>query len=516
MKGGKEERRKRVEERWAVVREVLEGRGARKVGWELKKQLLVLRQPRILREGVGEVAAATLGGPAVDARVMAWILQPDEESAQQRTLEKTAKHHLPPLAASAAHLAGTWPPSSGAAARNGCCRRVAQIREVDRKLWKLLPEEGLREPLLEIEMPLLPVLAEMEAGGVGVDLEALAQIRAVVRGEMEAIEEEAQRVGGGQPFSLTNSGEVARVLYEILKLPPPPGSEKGKLHLSTDKQALEALAPLHPLPLLIAEFRRLAKLLHSTLDAIQAAATSDGRVHAKWQQTSCSTGRLSVDDPNLQCVERDLSTRRGPQAVRICPRSIFVAWQRGWVVLGADYSQIELCFTAHFSADPALCHLLAAGGDLFRDLAAEWEGVAAVSVSGAMRERAKRLVYGMLYGMGVAALAEKLECSAEEAGGLRARFVGAYPRVTRWMEEEVGACKKRGYVVTLAGRRRYLDKINDNNRREVAMATRQAVNSVCQGSAADLIKIAMIRLHAHTREGGELWGRCRLLMQIHD
>ena len=148
-----------------------------------------------------------------------------------------------------------------------------------------------------------------------------------------------------------------------------------------------------------------------------------------------------VDDPNLQCVEKDLSVREGEP---ICPRSIFVAWQPGWVVVGGDYSQIELCFTAHFSADPALCHLLRAGGDLFRILAAEWEGVSADSVSDALRGRVKGLVYGMLYGMGVGSLAEKMDCNAQEATELRGRFVSNYPRVMRWMEEEVEACKKRG------------------------------------------------------------------------
>ncbi|KAH7511668.1 hypothetical protein JRO89_XSUnG0180400 [Xanthoceras sorbifolium] len=264
-------------------------------------------------------------------------------------------------------------------------------------------------------------------------------------------------------------------------------------------------------------------------------------LHGHWLQSSTATGRLSMEEPNLQCVEHlvefkvNNKNRCGDDAeadnYKINARDFFVPTQENWLLLTADYSQIELRLMAHFSKDSALIDLLSKpDGDVFTMIAARWTGRAEDSVCSLEREQTKRLVYGILYGMGPNTLSGQLNCSSDEAKEKIRSFKNSFPGVASWLHEAVSSCHQKGYVETLKGRKRYLSKIKFGNSKEKSRAQRQAVNSICQGSAADIIKIAMINIYSVIVEGVHsldpsfsaatkfhmLKDRCRILLQVHD
>ncbi|XP_073390265.1 helicase and polymerase-containing protein TEBICHI isoform X3 [Physcomitrium patens] len=546
--------------RWRHVGTMLSKTGVRKISWDLKIQLQVLNNPGLhvpsarqttehergvpdVKAREGEVVALPsirVQMPCIDTRVAAWLLWPDEESTRLLSLEQEVKKRLPGEIAAAAGRAGRWANQMGCVAHNGCCRRVAQIWVLHCAFWKLLVAEGLHEALLQLEMPLVRVLADMETWSLGLDMRVCRKAQSHLHCKLRELEAQGEKLAG-MSFSLSAPAEVAHVLYRHLKLPVPPGC-KGKHHPSTDKQALEFLRNHHPIADIIKEHRSLSKLLQSTLGSIIAWAkspeplfssqerSSRGEIFSiagHWLQTSTATGRLSMEDPNLQCVEHAVSftieggrsldgdQEKANNVVEVNARQAFVPSQEGWILLSADYSQIELRLMAHFSGDPSLVSLLShPTGDLFRVLAAQWTGLPMCEVSDKQRERTKRLVYGILYGMGVNTLAEHLECPVAEAQVMLERFKGTFPLVTTWLSHAVDSCRQKGYITTLSGRKRYLDKINTGKWGEQAKAERQAVNSICQGSAADLIKLAMIKVHDAISSSHQ--GSCRLLLQIHD
>ncbi|KAL2622687.1 hypothetical protein R1flu_002892 [Riccia fluitans] len=555
--------------RWRKVFSVFRKSSVRKISWNLKDQIRALRSPVISIGKVDEVKDAgpfktkrntcrvlkmppiPLEEPFLDVRITAWLLWPDEESSHSLTLEQEVKKRLPGEIAANANRAGRWANQMGRVSHNGCCRRAAQSRALHSVLWKLLVSEGLDKPLL-IEMPLVKVLVSMELSGIGVDMDACSRTRKLLEQRLRELEAKAHRLAGIS-FSLSLPADVANVLYKHLKLPVPAGCPMGKHHPSTNKQTLELLKEQHPVAAVIQEHRKLSKLLHSTLSSIITWAKSPGtsgvsgsvhQIFGRWLHTSTATGRLSMEEPNLQCVENTISIDedQGSQqpvdaaaisSVEIKARELFVPTQDGWVLLSADYSQIEVRLMAHFAEDAAMIDLLSRpSGDLFRLIAAQWTGQTEESVTSKQREQTKRLVYGILYGMGVQTLAEHLEASLSEASLYLERFRAAFPGITSWLNQALIDCRQRGYVVTLGGRKRFLEKINNGSYSEQARAGRQTANTICQGSAADLIKMAMVKLHstiygddgpsnsAKIRSSNDrtspIKGRCRMLLQIHD
>ncbi|BBN13748.1 DNA polymerase theta [Marchantia polymorpha subsp. ruderalis] len=557
--------------RWDKVGSMLCRNSLRKITWNLKDQFRALQSPVVsaAAEKVDSLRVATVFGnklgdceffkmpplkllePYFDVRIAAWLLWPDEESSHTLTLEQEVKKRLSGEVAAIASRAGRWSNQMGRVSHNGCCRRAAQTRALHSALWKLLVSEGLNHPLSMIEMPLVRVLAAMETSGVGIDMDACSRTRQVLEERLKELEARAHHLAG-KAFSLSLPADVANVLYKHLKLPVPAGCPAGKHHPSTNKHALELLKEQHPVAAVIQEHRKLSKLLHSTLGSIITWAKSphtlgsSGHVHqifGRWLHTSTATGRLAMEEPNLQCVENTicLIEDQGFQPsidgatnspVEIKARELFVPTQ-GWVLLSADYSQIEVRLMAHFAEDAAMIDLLSRpSGDLFRLIAAQWTGQEEDTVSIKQREQTKRLVYGILYGMGVHTLAEHLDASVAEASVYLDRFKAAFPGLSAWLNQALINCRQKGYVVTLGGRKRFLEKINTGSYSEQARAGRQSANTICQGSAADLIKMAMIKLHSaiygdeasscikksNTAEGNpsDIKGRCRLLLQIHD
>ncbi|KAL6006246.1 hypothetical protein ACLOJK_040292 [Asimina triloba] len=558
----------RAKYRWNRITRIMEQVNVRKVTWNLKIQLQVFKDPFIRVHRLGKLSTedkekigikerddCCLMLPSfsirsgVDMCVVAWILWPDEESSSIPNLDKEVKKRLSGEAAAAAMRDGRWRNQMRSAAHNGCCRRVAQTRALHSVLWKLLISENLTEVLSTIESPLLnptytasggpypnvTVLADMELQGIGVDMDACFHARQILGKKLKQLEKEAHKLAG-LTFSLYATADIANVLYNHLKLPIPEGHNKGKQHPSTDKQCLDILR----------EHRALAKLLNSTLGSIcslsKLCMTSQRyTVHGHWLQTSTATGRLSMEEPNLQCVEhtvdftiqndKNISSSSDAVHHQINARDFFIPTQDNWLLLAADYSQIELRLMAHFSQDSLLIELLSRpDGDVFTMMAARWTGQQESAINARVREQTKRLVYGILYGMGAKTLAEQLECTAEEAAEKIRSFKSSFPGVSAWLHDAVVSCHQNCYIETIKGRKRFLSKIKFGDKKERAKAQRQAVNSICQGSAADIIKIAMINIHSVVANGCEahassaawaekfsnLKGCCRILLQVHD
>ncbi|XP_058200647.1 helicase and polymerase-containing protein TEBICHI isoform X1 [Rhododendron vialii] len=546
-------------QRWNRIVMIMGRKDVKKYTWNLKVQIQVFKVPAVSIQRLGSLnlAVKTLGLELVDSSyyvlspvfvrdgldmcIVAWILWPDEERSSNPNLEKEVKKRLSSEAAAAASRSGRWKNQMRIAAHNGCCRRVAQTRALYSVLWKLLISEGLVEALLSIEIPLVNILADMEVWGIGVDMEGCLQARQMLGRKLRYLEKEAYRLAG-MTFSLYSAPDIANVLYGHLKLPIPEGSNKAKQHPSTDKHCLNLLRHEHPIIPVIKEHRSLAKLLNCTLGSICSLArlsirTQKYMLHGHWLQTSTATGRLSMEEPNLQSVEHMVEFENykdgdDSNVDRYCinARDFFVPTEDNWLLLAADYSQIELRLMAHFSKDTSLIELLSKShGDIFTMIAAKWTEKEESTVTSQERDQTKRLVYGILYGMGPNTLSEQLNCSLDDAAEKIQNFKRCFPGVASWLQEAVAYCRQKGYVKTLKGRKRFLAKIKLGNSKERSKAQRQAVNSICQGSAADIIKIAMINIHSQivgevndsdpatvAAKFHMLRGRCRILLQVHD
>ncbi|XP_073129538.1 helicase and polymerase-containing protein TEBICHI isoform X2 [Henckelia pumila] len=549
-----------AKKRWIRIGNIMGRNEVKKFTWNLKVQMQVLKSPAVsiqrfsgLHGGIKSLDLDLVDNSyfmfshvhvknAIDMCIVAWILSPDAEKSSYPNLEKEVKNRLSSDAAALANRSGRWKDQMQRAAHNGCCRRVAQTRALFSILWKLLEAEELLEPLMTIETRLITVLADMEIWGIGVDMEGCLGARGILRSKLKFLEKEAFKLAG-KTFSLSMPADIANVLYEHLKLPRPEGSE-GKQHPSTDKHCLDMLRNEHPIVPVIKEHRTLAKLLNSTLGSMCSLARLSARtqkytLHGHWLQTSTATGRLSMEEPNLQCVEHMIEFKMNKDDVeshasqyKINARDFFIPTQDDWLLITADYCQIELRLMAHFSKDCSLIKLLSScqAADVFTVIAAQWIGKHESSVTSCERDQTKRMVYGILYGMGPNSLSEKLECSAEDAAERIQSFKKSFPGVAGWLHDAVTACRKKGFVETLKGRKRFLEKIKLGNSKEKSRAQRQAVNSICQGSAADIVKIAMIYIHDVITEDSEaslpsfinaeeflvLKHRCRILLQVHD
>ncbi|XP_022131667.1 helicase and polymerase-containing protein TEBICHI isoform X3 [Momordica charantia] len=543
-----------VEKRWKRINEIFAKENVRKFAWNLKVQVQVLKCPAVSIQKLGYLNSArrsmglelvdgsylVLSGVhisnGIDMCIVAWILWPDDERNSTPNLEKEVKKRLSSEAAAAANRSGQWKNQMRRVAHNGCCRRVAQTRALYSVLWKLIISEELMEALNSVEIPLVSILADMETWGIGVDMEGCIRARNLLGKKLRCLEKEAYRLAG-MTFSLYAAADIANVLYGHLKLSIPEGFNKGKQHPSTDKHCLDLLRYEHPIVPVIKEHRTLAKLFNCTLGSICTLAKLSARtqkytLHGHWLQTSTATGRLSMEEPNLQCVEHMVDFKISEDDVDHCKinaRDFFISTQENWLLLSADYSQIELRLMAHFSKDSSLIELLSKPhGDVFTMIAARWTGKTEDSIGSHERDQTKRLVYGILYGMGAKSLALQLECSRDEATEKIQSFKSSFPGVASWLHEAVAFCRQKGYVETLKGRRRFLSKINSPNSKEKSKAQRQAVNSICQGSAADVIKVAMINIYhvigtdapdltqLPAANSNILRGHCRIVLQVHD
>jgi DNA polymerase I len=378
---------------------------------------------------------------------------------------------------------------------------VAALRDA---MAPRLVRDGLNDLFNNVELPLASVLAEMEKMGIRLDAAALATMGIEFADQLGRLEAECVKLAGRQ-FNLNSPNQLRDVLFNELKLPTK-GLKKTKSGYSTDVDVLTKLAESHELPRKLLEYRTMAKLKSTYVDALSAMVNSGtGRLHTSFHQALTATGRLSSSDPNLQNIPA-----RTAEGRRI--RRAFVA-DPGSVLLSADYSQIELRVLAHLSGDPILLDAFASGEDIHRRTASEVLGLSGDAVDANARRLAKVINFGIIYGMGPQRLAGELSIPLKEASEYIERYFKRLPGVSAYLEECLRQARERGYVVTLLGRRRYLPELTSPQGGARAQAERIAINTPIQGTAADLIKVAMVSLHRSLRESN---GRARMLLQVHD
>lgn len=385
-------------------------------------------------------------------------------------------------------------------------RALAEARRLpalEAALRKELQGVGLEAYFDEVEMPLAPVLAEMEAAGIAVDTVALERLDQVFAGELQRLAERMQELAG-MAFNPDSPQQVSEVLFSHLGLP---GGKKTKSGFSTAAETLEALAEEHEIARLLLEYREYAKLrstyVKGLLTQVQAA---DGRIHTTLEQTVTATGRLSSRNPNLQNIP--IRTELGRE-IRAC----FVAGDPDRVLLSADYSQIELRLLAHFSGAPGLVEAFLAEQDVHRASAALIFGVDPGQVTAQDRRIAKTVNYAVIYGQGAGALAAQIGVSRAEAEEYIRNYFDRLAGVRQYLDQVVRVAEEQGFVETLTGRRRYLPELRSSNAGVRAYAQRAAANSVLQGSAADIIKIAMVQMPTAL---APVAPHAKLLLQVHD
>ena len=379
------------------------------------------------------------------------------------------------------------------------CENLQQLAS---KLRGLLAEQQLKL-YEEFELPLAPVLAQMEFAGITPDKELLLQLNEDMGHRIAKLEALAQEQAG-EEFNLKSTKQLGVILFERLQLPV---IKKTKTGYSTDAKVLEALEGKHPLIATILEHRKLAKLQSTYLEGLQPLINpKTGRIHTHFQQTVTVTGRLSSTDPNLQNIPA--RTEEGRQI-----RRIFVPGAGYDLLMSCDYSQVELRILACIAQDELLLEAFRHGQDIHARTAAEVFGVPLEEVTPQMRSRAKAVNFGIVYGISDFGLAKQLDVGRKEAAGYIDGYFERYTGVKKYMEDIVAKAREQGYVSTLMGRRRYLPEIRSSNFNLRSFAERTAINTPIQGTAADIIKIAMNRVHRRLIDEGL---KSRLLLQVHD
>jgi DNA polymerase I len=368
-------------------------------------------------------------------------------------------------------------------------------------LERELEEAGVAGLFRDVEMPLLPVLARMELAGVEIDRAALAEMSGEFGEQLASLEDRIYELVG-HPFNIGSPKQLEQILFHELKLP---ATKRTRTGYSTDASVLEELKSEHEAVALILEHRQVSKLKGTYVDALPALVGRDGRLHTTYQQAVAATGRLSSIDPNLQNIPI-----RSPLGRRI--RRAFVA-PSGKLLLAADYSQQELRILAHVSGDAGLKADFAQHSDIHLAAAARVLGLAPEQVGPRERSVAKMINYGIAYGLSDFGLADRLKIPREDAQKFIADYFEAYPGIRRYTVEIRMLARDQGFVSTLLGRRRYIPELTARNSALRSAGERMAINMPIQGTAADGMKIAMVRLDAALRERGM---RSRMLLQVHD
>jgi DNA polymerase-1 len=377
-----------------------------------------------------------------------------------------------------------------------------QLKE---KLEPLLNESGVKKLFDEVEIPLIPVLAAMEAEGVRLDKDALHDLSKSLEKDIVVVEDEIQKLAGTK-FNVSSPKQVGEILFEVLKvMEKPPKTKTGQY--STAEDVLSKIESKHPIIKKILDYRELVKLKNTYVDSLPLMVNPrTGRIHTSYNQVVAVTGRLSSDNPNLQNIP--IRTERGREI-----RKAFIPRNEKFTLLSADYSQIELRIIAELSGDKGMIAAFKSGEDIHSTTASKVYGVEIKDVTGEMRRNAKMVNFGIIYGISAFGLAERLNISRTEAKGIIENYFKQYPDIKEYMDESIEKARKNGYVETVLGRRRYLRDINSANATVRGFAERNAINAPIQGSAADMIKIAMINIHNDIVKKKL---RSKMLLQVHD
>jgi len=468
----------------------------RKVGQNLKYDMTVLRN-----------AQMPLGGVYFDTMVASYVLDPERLS---HSLDNLALDFLNYEPIPIAHLIGKGKNqlTFDLVDLDAACEYSSEDADITYQMYLYLKDRLEKEPQLdrlfhEVEMPLVEVLTDMEYYGVSIDTDLLRQMS----GELdEAIGKVAEQIyrEAGTVFNVDSPKQLAEVLFDKLKLTP---GRLGKANRSTDADVLDGLADQHPIAGLVLEYRTLGKLKNTYVDKLGAILDpKTGRVHTSFNQTITATGRLSSSNPNLQNIPS--RTELGRKI-----RGAFVPESKDDCILSADYSQIELRLLAHFSQDRTMRAAFAADQDIHRFVASQIYNVPLEQVTSEMRARCKTVNFGIIYGQGALGLARTIGMSTAEARQFIEQYFARYGSIRAFIDECIARARRTGYAETILGRRRRIVDIRSKNQGRRAQAERLAVNTVIQGSAADLIKVAMVAIHRRTREQKL---PVKMILQVHD
>ena len=476
------------------LRPLLEDPGLAKYGQNIKYDIIVLQRQGIRMQGV-----------ACDTMVAGYLLNP---SRRGHNMDALAREYLQYETIHYEDVAGKG--AKQVTFDHVEVERATEYSAEDADVTLLLAQElrprleaaQLNRLFADVEMPLIDVLVTLERRGMALDTAYLRQMSMELQDGMESLLRDIHALAG-EEFNVNSPPQLQRILFEQLKLPT---GKKTKTGYSTDVSVLENLAVEHELPRKILDYRHLAKMKSTYVDALpQLVNTETLRLHTSLNQTIAETGRLSSSNPNLQNIP--IRSQLGRDI-----RRAFVA-APGHRVVSIDYSQIELRLLAHLSEDPVLIESFHSGEDIHTRTAMEVFGVELAAVDDDMRRMAKTVNFGILYGQSPFGLAQRLRIPVEAARTYIHNYFARYPRVKECLDGIIGHARENGYVTTLLQRRRYLPDIANSNRNVREAAERTAINMPFQGSAADLIKLAMIQLHE--RITAESWP-CHMLLQIHD
>jgi DNA polymerase I len=466
--------------------------------------------PKALHDAKGPMHAITargleLSGLTSDTALAAYLALPGQRSFDLADLaERYVNRRLTGTGdTTVGQLAFDTDTDGDAEAANALAQRARATAELADALDAVLEQRGVTQLLHDVELPLVGVLAEMERAGIAADVDHLAGMSASLGGEVKAAEQAAYAVAGHE-FNLGSPKQLQEILFTELGLPK---TKRIKTGYTTDSEALTSLLAQtsHPILAHLLRHRDVARL-KSIVDSLIPMAGVDGRIHTTYNQTIAATGRLSSTDPNLQNIP--IRTEEGRRT-----RQAFIVGAGYETLLTADYSQIELRIMAHLSGDRALADAFTSGHDFHAETASRVFGVPPEEVTVELRSKIKAMNYGLAYGLSSYGLSQQLRVSREEASAFMDGYFQQFGGIRDYLEGIVAQARRDGYTQTILGRRRYLPDLVSDNRQRREMAERMALNAPIQGSAADVIKVAMLRVHDRIRQQGL---RSRMLLQVHD
>jgi DNA polymerase-1 len=478
------------------LKEVFEDGTVLKIGHNLKYGIHLLAKYGI-----------RMDGPMFDTLIAHYLIRPESQHGRDYLAETCLHYRTLSAGEESGAKAKNRPPTSRAPLDvriNHACEGADITLRLQQMFEKTVGEEPLKRLFYTVEMPLVPVLAGMEAVGVRLDTRALKDSSMALTQHLNLIEEEIFRLAG-ETFNISSPKKVGEILFDRLQITGHSRKTKSG-HYTTGEDVLESMKSKHPIAEKILEFRKLRKLLSSYINTLpDLIRPADGKVHTTYNQATTSTGRLSSTNPNLQNIPvRDEKGREIRRAFIPDP---------GCLLLSVDYSQIELRIMAHLSCDANMLEAFRRGQDIHTATAANIFSVPLEEVTREMRRKAKTANFGIIYGISVFGLAEQLHIPRAESKALIEGYFATFPDVKTYMERSIAFAREKGYVETLFGRRRYLPDIHSRNAVVRGYAERNAINAPIQGSAADIIKVAMNRIHQCFEEEKL---QSRMIMQVHD
>jgi len=478
-------------------RAVLENPAIRKIGQNIKYDLIVLKNYGV-----------DVGGDLFDTMLAHYLVEPEG----RHNMDYLSENFLNYTPVSIESLIGKKGKNQ-LTMRDVEVEKVAEYAGEDADVTfqlyeifeKRLKADGMEKLFYEVEMPLVPVLAGIEQAGVQIDVPALHELSQTLEGDLKGLETKIYELSG-QSFNINSPKQLGEILFDKLNLDP--GAKKTRTgQYATGEDILSRLEPKHEIIRNILDYRELQKLKSTYVDALPLLiCNKDGRIHTSFNQAVTATGRLSSTNPNLQNIP--IRTERGREI-----RKAFVPVDKDHVILSADYSQIELRLMAAFSGDPTMIDAFRNGRDIHASTASKVFRVPLDEVNSEMRRRAKTINFGIIYGISAFGLSQRLNIPRKEAADIIEAYFQEFPLVKKFMDDAITKAQEKEYAETVLGRRRYLRDINSRNQTDRGFAERNAINAPLQGTAADIIKLAMIRIHDFLKKEKL---RTRMILQVHD